>query len=138
MSRHPGFSLLEVLVALALAALVLGVLIRTAGAESLEIGRATSRYQALVTASGLLEAAAEERFGGEESGEEGPVGYRLETRTMPVDPRLEELRVEVEGERGVRLVLRAYRLRARHREEPLSSDAALPGQGAPPFGGASP
>jgi len=63
-----GFTLLEVLFALALATIVLGVLLSSASAQVLRIGRVEPRYQSLVTASRILERAADRRLTGEASG----------------------------------------------------------------------
>ncbi len=112
-----GFTLLEVLLALALAALVLGTLLSSAGVQTLRIARIEPRYQALLTASRVLEKAADQRFRGEESGSGQGLEWRLQTAPVPADPRLEQIRVEVRGTRpGTSVVLAAYRLRARHED----------------------
>lgn len=128
-----GFSLLEVLLAMALATLVLGPLLQGAALQTLRIARLTSRYQALLHGSAALSRAASGRFRGEESGEVGGYIYRLSTRTVPADPRVDRLHVEVEGPRRARAALDAYRLRVR-REDPPPPDAGSPpiGEGAAP------
>ena len=118
-----GFTLLEVLLALALAAMVLGTLLTAAGVQTLRIARIEPRYQALLTASRILEKAADQRFRGEESGTEQGLDWRLRITPVPADPRLEQLHLEVLGTRpGTSVVLAAYRLRARH-EDPGARQA---------------
>ena len=102
--------------ALALATLVLGALLSGAATQTLRIARVETRYQALLTASRLLLGATDERFTGEESGEEGPFRYSLGTGTVPADPRVDQVRVTVEGPRGIRVGLQAYRLRSQHQD----------------------
>ena len=53
--KRTGFSLLEVLAAMAIAALTFGVLLRSVSLQILTISRATARYQSLSYASALLE-----------------------------------------------------------------------------------
>jgi type II secretion system protein I len=124
-----GFTLLEVLLALALAALVLGTLLSSAGVQTLRIARIEPRYQALLTAGRVLEKAADQRFRGEESGSGQGLEWKLQTTSVPADPRLEQIRVEVQGTRpGTSVVLTAYRLRARHEdpgERPVESGLDL-------------
>lgn len=125
MRRRAGFSLMEVLVALGLAALILGVLLSSAGTQTMRIARMEPRYQALLTASAVIEKAANEKLTGEEKGEEDDFRYELTTGTVPADPRIDQLQVEVQGSRHVRAFLRAYRLRAQH-QDPAASPSPSP------------
>lgn len=145
MRRRAGFSLLEVLVALGLATMVLGVLLSSAGSQTLRISRMEPRYRALLAASSVLEKAANEKFTGNEEGVTGederqatdldgvvedtaaPEGFRYEltTHSVPADPRIEQLHVEVEGSRHVRAILNAYRLR-KQRQDPAASPSPAP------------
>lgn len=102
--------------ALGLAALILGVLLSSAGTQTLRIARMEPRYQALLTASAVLEKAANEKFTGDETGEEEGFRFHLTTGMVPADPRIDQLQVEVQGTRHVRSILRAYRLRAQHQD----------------------
>lgn len=120
-----GFTLLEVLLALALAALVLGTLLSSAGVQTLRIARIGPRYQALLCASRILEKAADEGFRGEESGNERGLDWRLRTSPVSADPRLEQIRVELPGAGpGSSVVLTAYRLRARNQDPGSRQDAS--------------
>ncbi len=136
MGRHPGagaalnrrgpggFTLLEVLFALALATIVLGVLLSSAGSQTMRIGLVEARYQSLLTASKILERAADRRFTGEESGQLGESTWRLDTSTVPADPRVDQLSVVVQGKRpGTSVTLKAWRLRAKHQDPGARRDS---------------
>lgn len=116
---------MEVLVAMGLAALILGVLLSSAGTQTLRIARMEPRYQALLAASAILEKAANEKFKGEERGEEDGYQFELTTGTVPADPRIDQLEVQVQGARNVRAILRAYRLRAQH-QDPAATPSPAP------------
>lgn len=171
MSR--AFSLVEVLVAMALAALVLGVLLRSVGLELAGVARVIPRFQNLVLASYELEAALGERTPGEESrdfypyprepGEGDPWKLVLESEVTTADPRLEQVTLTLTPATGVPVSVTAYRLRARHQDEPFpagspgaspsprpnpslspggptnqtATSGATPGSGATPLGGGS-
>lgn len=124
--RQAGFSLMEVLVALALATLILGVLLSGAGMQTVRIARMEPRYRAMLAASAALEKAADQKFTGNESGEQDGLPYRLVTGSVPADPRIDQLRVEVQGGRGVSVTLRVYRLRAQH-DDPAATPSPAGG-----------
>ena len=96
-----AFSLIEVLVALALAALVLGVLLRSVGLERSGVARVMPRLQNLVLASYELESALGEHTPGEETrdfypypqqpGEGDPWKLELKSEVTTADPRLEQV-----------------------------------------------
>ncbi|MEW6282279.1 MAG: hypothetical protein AB1758_26975 [Candidatus Eremiobacterota bacterium] len=146
-----GFSLLEVLVALALTALTLAALLRSAGLEMAGLARIMPRYQALVLASSELEMALQEKTSGEEErefwpyplepGEGDPCKLTITSKVTTADPRLEEIRLRLDTPRGYHVTLSAYRLRARHQDgtggpTPSPSPGATPGQ--PPSPSPSP
>lgn len=114
--RAAGFSLMEVLIALALATIVLGVLLSSASTQTMRIARVDTRYQAILTASAVLDRAANQKFTGRESGEEGDFEYEVVVGTVPADPRVDELKATVTGPRGLRVEMAAYRLRAQHQD----------------------
>lgn len=122
MSRRPppAFTLMEVLVALGLATLVLGVLLSGAGLQALRIARVEPQYRAMLAGSAVLEKAADQRFRGEETGTAQGLPWRLTTGSVPADPRIDQLRVEVEGRGRAVVTLRAYRLRAQHQDPKAS------------------
>lgn len=148
MGRHPGagaaltprsrrgFTLLEVLVTLGLASLVLGALLSAAGTETLRIAQVEPRYRALVTASAVLEKAADRGFKGSESGRTHGLAWKLKVGTVPADPRVDQLQVDVTGTRvGTSVTLWAYRLRAKHKDpgaaEKSPSPSPSPSAGPP-------
>ncbi len=116
--RGPGgFTLLEVLFALALATITLGVLLSSASSQVLRVGLVEPRYQSILTASRLLERAADRRQTGEASGRTEQGTWRLDISTVPADPRVDQLNLQVQGQRpGTSVTLQAWRLRARHQD----------------------
>lgn len=142
-----AFSLIEVLVALALAALVLGVLLRSVGLQLSSLARLMPRFEALVTASYELESALGERTPGHESrelylyprqeGEGKPWKLEFTAEVTTADPRLERVLLELTTDRGVFVALSAYRLRMRHpdKKKPGPPDGGPP---PPPDGGPPP
>lgn len=144
MSR--AFSLVEVLVAMALAALVLGVLLRSVGLELSGVARVMPRFQNLVLASYELEAALGERTPGEETrdfypyplqpGEGDPWKLELSSEVTTADPRLEQVTLVLTPTNGPPVTVSAYRLRARHQDEPFPSGS--PSASPSPRPGASP
>lgn len=111
---------MEILIAVALAALVLGVLLRTVGLQMVAVSRATDRYRALLYASSVLERKLAEGFTGDAAiEEEGPDGYvyTLEAQVVTADPRVEQVKVLVSSPRGSNASLSAYRLRIRRESQ---------------------
>ncbi len=104
-----GFTLVEVLVALAVSALVLGVVLRTLSLQTVGIKTALSDYQALVSAScGLERFMRGELLGDRYNGYE----YKISRKVVPADPRIEEVRFSLQGDKFVEV--RAYRLRVKY------------------------
>ena len=144
-----AFSLVEVLVAMALAALVLGVLLRSVGLELAGVARVMPRYQNLILASYELEAALGERTPGDEKrdfypyprqpGDGDPWKIEITSETTTADPRLEQVALKLIPTIGPEIIVSAYRLRNRHADQappgPSPSPGASPG---PPSGSPSP
>ena len=81
--HQSGFSLLEVLIALVIAGMAMGVVFR-AGAESVQATAVAARYQDAVSrARSHLDAAGAAPAAGEQSGEEGG-GFRWRTQVRAV------------------------------------------------------
>lgn len=116
-----GFNLVEILIAVALAALVLGVLLRTVGLQMVAVSRATDRYRSLLYASHVLERKLSEGFSGDsvtdEAGLDGYM-YTLDVQVVTADPRVEQVKVVVSSPRGSNASLSAYRLRIRREQAP--------------------
>lgn len=136
--RRQAFTLSEVLVALGLAALVLGVVLQAASRDTLSVARSPHRYQALLRASQVLEYRMEEDRQNDDAtgsaGEKFP--YDLSTRPVVTDPRVEQVEVAVSSGLKRREVVSAYRLRIRRQGgedagEPTPSPSASPVAGAP-------
>lgn len=115
MKRPNAFTLTEVLVALGLAAIVLGVVLQSASRNTLSVARTPQQYQALLHASQVLEYRMEEDRQGDDprgsAGEKFP--YDLSTRPVVTDPRVEQVEVAVASGLGRREAVSAYRLRVR-------------------------
>ncbi len=109
-----GFTLVEVLVAVAIVSLALGVILRSSSLQILTISRATTRYQAMLYASSVLEVKLAQRVGDSTVEDEvGSYSYSLETSAVTADPRVQQVRVVVNGKGNVGVSLAAYRLRIR-------------------------
>jgi general secretion pathway protein I len=81
--RQSGFSLLEVLIALVIAGMSMGIVFR-AGAESVQATAVAARYQDAVShARSRLDAAGAAPMAGEQSGEDGG-GFRWRTQVRAV------------------------------------------------------
>lgn len=138
-SRSHAFTLSEVLVALGLAALVLGVVLQSASRDTISISRMPQRYQALLRASQVLEYRMEEDRQNDDAtgsvGEKFP--YDLSTRPVVTDPRVEEVVVAVSSGMSRRETVSAYRLRIRRQggnepePEPTPGASGSPAQAAP-------
>lgn len=121
---------------MALAALVLGVLLRSVGLELSGVARVMPRLQNLVLASYELESALGERTPGEETrdfypyprepGEGDPWKLEIKSEVTTADPRLEQVTLTLIPTNGPEINVTAYRLRARHQ------DQMPPGPGASP------
>lgn len=140
-----AFTLVEVLVALALAALVLGVLLRSVGLELAGVARVMPRFQNLVLASYELEAALGEHTPGHETrdfypypkepGEGDPWKLEITSEVTTADPRLEQVLLKLTPTNGVPITVSAYRLRARHQDaQPGASPSPTPGSSPSPGG----
>ncbi|MCA9791672.1 MAG: prepilin-type N-terminal cleavage/methylation domain-containing protein [Candidatus Eremiobacteraeota bacterium] len=116
--KRTGFSLLEVLAAMAIAALTFGVLLRSVSLQILTISRATARYQSLSYASALLERKMAEGVTEDEAitDELDDYSYRVDTHVVTADPRVQQVEVVVKSNQGGGASLSAYRLRIRRRK----------------------
>lgn len=133
--KRRGFTLSEVLLGLALAALVLGVVLQSTTRDTLSVARMPSRYQALLRASQVLEYRMEEDRQSDDAtgsaGEKFP--YDLSTKPVVSDPRVEQVEVAVASGDRRREVVSAYRLRVRRKNESPTTPSASPTpQAAPP------
>lgn len=115
-ANQRAFTLVEVLIAIAIAAMAFGILLRSATFSMLTVTRSVNRYQTLVLAGALLEqrlgqGVTDQRI----ESEIGGIVYSLEADTVTSDPRVQQVRVQVYMEDGTRAGLSAYRLRIRRR-----------------------
>lgn len=121
-----AFTLMEVLIGLALASIVLGVVLQSATRDTLSVARAPDRYQALLRASQVLEFRMEEDRQGDDSrgsaGEKFP--YDISNKPVVTDPRVEQVEVVVGAGAGMRETVSAYRLRIRRQTQ--DGDSASP------------
>lgn len=134
-ARHkkPAFTLIEVLVALALAALGFGVVLHSVGLQMSLVGNCIERHQMLLYASQVLETNLAKGLTDEEvtdaeisstmdepsesdkaQGYEEPMKFLYSLKTEPVtsDPRVQEVVARIKGRRSS-LSLSAYRLRVK-------------------------
>lgn len=122
-SRSSGFSLVEVIIALAVASVVLSVSLSETCAHVQRVAKMESRYRVLTAASTVLERALDKRITASESGRYQDFDYRLTVRNMPSDPRLDQISVSITGGLGVSAHVSAYRWRAMTNQ----SDETSPG-----------
>ncbi len=116
------------LFALGLAALVLGLALRSVALELVGVSKSTSRYQALLQASQTLEQRMEDGVTGKEEGVRSELygenagekaadrpdfKFKVEARPVTSDPRVEQVEVRVDSATGGYATLSAYRLRIR-------------------------
>ena len=139
-SENKGFTLVEVILALAIAALGFGVVLHSVGLQMTLVSSSVERHQMLMYASEALEAAlARGTLGDEEV--EVPIGrqsrnqdkegvpeltgylYNITAKPVTADPRVQQVTVTVKGRRG-QVRLSAYRLRVRRGESDSGSDSS--------------
>ncbi len=129
-SRGQGFTLVEVLIALAMAALGFGVILHSVGLQMSLVANSLNRHQMLLYGSQVLEAnlakgLVEEEvteaeissdFQDDEGGEEATqimtrFIYSLESNPVTADPRVQQVTAALQGPNKMGLRLSAYRLR---------------------------
>jgi prepilin-type N-terminal cleavage/methylation domain-containing protein len=131
-SKKDGFTLVEVLIALAIAAIGFGVVLHSVGLQMTLVATSVERHQMLMFASEVLETSLSRGTLGDEvvdqpishttrkQEEEGTVPprffYALSTQPVTADPRIQQVSVIVRGDRG-QVRLSAYRLRVRRDKE---------------------
>lgn len=116
-----GFTLLEVLVSLALASVVMGAILSDMSRQVGYFSRMQPRYSAMLTASGALEKAMAERRTAAETDKFSGVEYHLTVASVPADPRIEAVKSEAGLGTGTKVTLIAYRLRSESAEGTSSS-----------------
>lgn len=126
-----GFTLVEVLVALAMAALGFGVILHSVGLQLSLVSSCLERHQMLLSASQILESrlasgqveddVTEEELEAAVEGEQGEDAtealvrytYSLTTHPVTADPRVQQVTAMVKGPNGPGIRLSAYRLRVK-------------------------
>jgi prepilin-type N-terminal cleavage/methylation domain-containing protein len=131
--KRKAFTLTEVLIGLALASIVLGVVLQAATRDVISVARTPDRYQALLRASQVLEYRMEEDHQGDDprgsAGEKFP--YDISNRPVVTDPRVEQVEVAVGAGAGLREAVSAYRLRIRRQAKAAdASPSPSPSPGA--------
>lgn len=134
-SAKDGFTLVEVLIALAIAAVGFGVVLHSVGLQMTMVATSLERHQMLLFASQALErnmpkglssddtieqteddiaaAEAKQASGDEDTRFSPPMFvYRLNIEPVTADPRVQQVTATVKGRRG-QTQLSAYRLRVR-------------------------
>lgn len=124
-----GFTLVEVLIALAIAAIGFGVILHSIGLQMSLVATSVERHQMLLHASQALETSLSRGTSGDEE-VEAPIGsserdqedgevqrffYSLSAKPVTADPRIQEVTVTVKGSRG-QTRLAAYRVRVRREQ----------------------
>lgn len=124
-----GFSLAEVLMALGLAAIVIGVVLQSASRDAISVSRAPKDYQALLRASQVLEYRMEEDRKNDDAtgsvGEKFP--YDLSVKPVVTDARVEEVVVTVASASRKRETVSAYRLKVRRESKADPNATPSPG-----------
>lgn len=127
-----GFTLVEVLLALAMAALGFGVILHSVGMQLSLVANSVTRHQMLLYASQVLETnlangLVEEQISEAEisadseieDGSETPTSvltryvYGLDTEPVTADPRVQQVTASVQAPNGGHLRISAYRLRVK-------------------------
>lgn len=124
-----GFTLVEVLIALAMAALGFGVILHSVGMQMSLVANSLNRHQMLLYASQVLETnlangmtdekVTEAEISGENPESEDSAGsqlmprfvYSIDTNPVTADPRVQQVTAHIQGINGTGLRLAAYRLR---------------------------
>lgn len=130
-SESRGFTLVEVLIALAVGAVAFGVVLHSVGLQMTLVANSVERHQMLMYASEALETALARGTLGEEE-IEAPIDrssrnsdeeeaapaffYSIGAKPVTADPRVQQVSVTVKGRRG-QVRLSAYRLRVRRNSE---------------------
>ena len=134
-SEGEGFTLVEVLIALAIAAVGFGVVLHGIGLQMTLVATAVERHQMLMYASESLETAMARGTTGEEMVEE-PIErftrsnsereeegletarffYKISAEPVTADPRVQQITVQVRADRG-QVRLSAYRLRVKRQSK---------------------
>lgn len=110
--QRTAFSLLEVLVSLAIASLVLGSVIRGFSQHMQRVARLEPHYRNLLTASAALERTMDKKTSGDSSDTIGGRAYTASVRSVPADPRIDSVCCRVvEKTPGLGCSITAYRLR---------------------------
>jgi prepilin-type N-terminal cleavage/methylation domain-containing protein len=127
----PGFTLVEVLMALAMAALGFGVILHSLGMQLSLVANSMTRHQMLLYASQVLETnlangLVEEQVSEAEISQQDSQGegddptavmarymYGLDTQPVTADPRVQQVTATVQGPNGQQVRLSAYRLRVK-------------------------
>ena len=106
-----GFSLLEVLIALAIVGLVLVAILKLQLVTTMQTYSSTENFQALIIALNEAEELTRKQFAGESEKEVG--GYKVEAKTGTVsgDIPAEKLNITVSSDRGPVLDLNLYHLK---------------------------
>ncbi|MCL5037181.1 MAG: prepilin-type N-terminal cleavage/methylation domain-containing protein [Chloroflexi bacterium] len=109
--RSRGFSLLEVLIALAIIALVMVALLRLQTLTTSQTYNSNENFRALVVAINEAEDLTKKKFTGETQKEAG--GFRIEARTGTVSGELpaERLKITVSSKEGPVMDLNLYHMK---------------------------
>lgn len=127
-----GFTLVEVLIALAIAALAFGVILHSVGLQMSVVANSIDRHQMLLYASQVLETnlanglteetVTDAEISDQAESEEGETSaeddakitryvYSLESMPVTADPRVQQVTASIKGRNGGGVRLSAYRLR---------------------------
>lgn len=123
--EESGFTLVEVLVALAVAAVGFGIILHSVGLQMSLVAGALERHQMLLYSSQVLEVKLSAGYDGTEI-KDVPIGfqesaygeeievpeflYRIQGQPVTADPRVQQVTVTMDGRRSI-MRLSAYRLR---------------------------
>lgn len=110
--RSQGFSLMEVLVSMALGSLVVGIVLSDVSSNVVRLARVEPNYRAMIIANTVLERAMSEHATSSESGEENGFPYQIEAGSVAADSRVMELKATVTASNGRPISLAVYRLRS--------------------------